>query len=241
MTLTTPISLQLMIFLWKCGIVDSLSMLQFCINCGTQYGTIVAGAAAGNFSEIGPSVLLAPFAGLGTSYKYIRTASGLAERRMRIAMVASLLSTSATALTTDPQSNTAVGATISALVSYMRSINKATNTTNGGLVFVHPSNLSELTISKCIVFNVIIVGGILLIIGSYYILPRIGRVYCNYSQKLAQYTISFVEIRIDHLKKSRRIKKLRCSISKLSQKIFLPFKHVGFIENGALNLISYYS
>lgn len=238
MTLTTPLSLQLMIFLWKFGVVDTLSMLQFCINCGTQYGTIVAGAAAGNFSEIGPSVLFAPFAGLGTSYKYIRTAQGLAERRLRIAMVASLLSTSATALTTDPQSNTAVGATISALVSYMKSINQASNTTNGGLVFVHPASFSELTISKCIVFNLVIVGGVLLVIVSSYLLPRVGRAYCHYSRKSVEYTISFIENRIDHLKKSQ---KLRYSISKLSQKLFLPFKYVGFLENGALNLMSYYS
>jgi len=30
------LTLQVMILLWQLGIVDSLTLLQFCINCGAQ-------------------------------------------------------------------------------------------------------------------------------------------------------------------------------------------------------------
>lgn len=37
--------IKIMIFLWQLGIVDSLTFLQFCINCGAQYtGLTVAEA-----------------------------------------------------------------------------------------------------------------------------------------------------------------------------------------------------
>lgn len=69
-----PTSLKLMLFFWQVGLVDNLSLIQFCINTGTQYGAIVATSAAGNFSDIGPKVLFEPIIGLGTSYKFIRAA-----------------------------------------------------------------------------------------------------------------------------------------------------------------------
>jgi hypothetical protein len=62
-------SIKIMIFLWQLGIVDSLTLFQFCINCGGQYGGLVVAEAAGSINDIGPSVLLASLAGLGTSYK----------------------------------------------------------------------------------------------------------------------------------------------------------------------------
>ena len=189
-------------------------------------------------SDIGPSVLLAHLAGLGTSYKYVRAAQGVMERRSRIATVASFLAMSGGATLTSPGVNGAAAGTIATFIGHMKSVIEKSNSTKGGLVFVH---LSKLTIDECIVFNLVIVGGILSIIVSSYILPRVGKAYWHYSQKAAEYTISSIENSIDHLKKSRKIKKLRYSISKLSQKIFLPFKYVGFLENGALNLISYYS
>lgn len=80
-----------MIFLWQLGIVDSLTFLQFCINCGAQYTGLTLGEAAGYMNDIGPSVLLAPFQGLGTSYQYVRVAQGAMERRSRVATVASFM------------------------------------------------------------------------------------------------------------------------------------------------------
>ena len=91
----TNISLiQVMVLLWQLKLIDSLTFIQFCINCGTQYGTIVAAEATVCIDDIGPGVILAPLSGLGTSYKYVRAAQGAMERRSRIAMIASLLSTS---------------------------------------------------------------------------------------------------------------------------------------------------
>jgi len=78
-----------MILLWQLGIVDSLTFLQFCINCGAQYPGLTLGEAAGYMGDIGPSVLLAPVKGLGTSYQYVRAAQGAMDRRTRIATVAS--------------------------------------------------------------------------------------------------------------------------------------------------------
>jgi hypothetical protein len=65
-----------MIFLWQFGIVDSLTLLQFCINCGAQYRGLTLAEAAGYMGDIGPSVLLAPIQGIGTSFQYVRTAQG---------------------------------------------------------------------------------------------------------------------------------------------------------------------
>ena len=59
-----------MLFFWKVGLVNIFSLIQFCINSGTQYGAIVAASAAGNFFDIGPKVLFEPIIGLGTSYQF---------------------------------------------------------------------------------------------------------------------------------------------------------------------------
>ena len=50
------------------GFVDTFSLIQFCINTGSQYGAIVVAFAAGNFSDIGPKVLLEPIFELGRGY-----------------------------------------------------------------------------------------------------------------------------------------------------------------------------
>lgn len=62
-------SIKIIIFLWQLGLVDTLTLLQFCINCGAQYTGLTLGEAAGYMGDIGPSVLLAPVQGLGTSYQ----------------------------------------------------------------------------------------------------------------------------------------------------------------------------
>lgn len=116
-------SFKLMLLFWQVGLVDTFSLLQFCINSGSQYGAIVIASTAGNFSDIGPKVLLEPIIGLGTSFKFIKAAQTVAERRARIATIAAFLSTSGTsAFTTDPATNAAVGGAIASKIAYMRSI-----------------------------------------------------------------------------------------------------------------------
>lgn len=116
-------SFKLMLFFWQVGLVDTFSLIQFCVNSGSQYGAIVVASAAGNFSDIGPKVLFEPIIGLGTSFQFIRAARTAAERRARIATIAAFLSTSGTsAVTTDPATNAAVGGAIASKIAYMRAI-----------------------------------------------------------------------------------------------------------------------
>ena len=118
-----PTSLTLMFFFWQVGLVDTFSLIQFCMNTGSQYGAIVAASASGNFSDFGPKVLLEPIIGLGTGYQFIRAARMAAERRSRIATLAAFLSTSgAAAVTTDPATNVGVGAAVATKIAYMRAI-----------------------------------------------------------------------------------------------------------------------
>ena len=110
------------------GLVDTFSLIQFCVNSGSQYGEIVVASAAGNFSDIGPKVLLEPITGLDTSYKFIMAVKGF-ERRKRIATLASFLAASgSSAVTTDPATNAALGGTIAAKIAFM----KAALETRGG-------------------------------------------------------------------------------------------------------------
>jgi uncharacterized membrane protein len=87
---------------------------------------------------------------------------------------------------TDPATNAAAGGTIASFIGHMKSvIEKSNNNSTGALVFVNPAMLSKLTKNEFIVLNVVIVGGVLLIIISSYILTRIHKAYWNYSKKLA--------------------------------------------------------
>ena len=208
-------SIKIMIFLWQIGVVDSLTLFQFCMNCGAQYGGLVVAEAAGSMNDIGPSVLLAPLAGLGTSYKYVRVAQGAMEKRARIATIASFLTMSGR----DPATNGAAGGTIATFIGHihMKSIiAKSNNNNTGGLVFASPVTLSKFTNDELIVINLIIVGGVSLIIISSYLLPRITKAYWNYSKKLSRYTITFCKKRIRKIKEFRKIRKQK-HIAKLKK------------------------
>jgi len=112
-----------MIIFWQAGLVDTFSLIQFCINSGSQYGAIVVASAAGNFSEISPKVLFEPIFGLGISYKFVLAAKTAAERRARIATLAAFLSTSVTsAATLDPATNAGLGGAVASKISHMREI-----------------------------------------------------------------------------------------------------------------------
>ena len=64
-----PNSLTLMFFFWQIGLVDIFTLIQFCINSGSQYAAVVVASASGNFSDFGPKILLEPIIGLGTGYQ----------------------------------------------------------------------------------------------------------------------------------------------------------------------------
>ena len=55
---------------------------------------ILADRFSWNFSDIGPKVLLEPVLGLGTGYQFVKAAATAAERRQRIATLASFLAAS---------------------------------------------------------------------------------------------------------------------------------------------------
>ena len=118
-----PTSLKLMLFFWQMGLVDTFSLIQFCINTGSQYGAIVVASAAGNFSEIGPKLLFELITCTKYNNRFIRAAQTAAERRASIATLAALLSTSkASAVTIDPATNAAVGSAVVSKIAYMRAI-----------------------------------------------------------------------------------------------------------------------
>ena len=180
-----------MILLWQVGIIDSLTLLQFCINCRAQYTGLTLGEAAGYMGDIDPGVLLAPVKGLGTGYQYVQAAQGAIEKRARIATLASFMAMSGRATLTDPATNAAAGGTIASFIGHMKSvIEKSKNNGTGGLVFANPAILSKYTNDELIAVNVVILGGVLIIIISYYVLPRIAKAYWNYSKKLMDKLIS---------------------------------------------------
>lgn len=110
-----------MIF-WQMGVIDTFSVLKLCVNCGSQYTGIVSFLAAGNFSYIGPKVLLEPVFGFGTSYKFVMAAATAVDRWQRITTLASFIAASEGALTTDPTTNSAIGCAVAFKISYMRAI-----------------------------------------------------------------------------------------------------------------------
>ena len=113
---------QFLILLWKMGVINTFSVIKICTNCGAQYMGVVLSSAAGNFSDIGPSVLLEPITGLGVGAQFVITGATMLERRKRIATLAAFLSASAASLTTDPTTNAAMGGVIASKISYMRAI-----------------------------------------------------------------------------------------------------------------------
>jgi len=145
-------------------------------------------------------VFLSPI--LGTSYKFIR----VAERRQRIA-------------TADPTTNVGVSVVLETSCDLL--LRKVT-----GSVFLNPVMLSKLIENELIVLEVLIIGGFVLLIISFYLLPR--QAYWNSSKRVSNRTLTFVEKRIDNLgqikklRKIRKIRKLRCSVSKLGSKICVP-------------------
>lgn len=177
-----------MLFLWRCGVIDSLTFAQFCFNCGAQYSGLVFGDAAGDINDIGPRILLAPFKGLGTSYDYIRLAQGGLERRARIATVASFLAMSGRTTLTDPATNVATGGAISSFINHMKSIVQKTisNSTNtpGTITFIGARSSSTVlkplyTSEEITVCYVLILGGSIGIYLLVKVIPKIAKISSN--------------------------------------------------------------
>ena len=58
---------RLLTIFWQLGLIDSFNLLKICVNCGSQYASIVVSGADGNFTHISPKILLEPVFGLGTA------------------------------------------------------------------------------------------------------------------------------------------------------------------------------
>jgi len=148
---------------------------------------------------------LAPVKGLGTSYQYVQAAQGAMEKRARIATVASFMAISSRTTLTDPATNLATGGTIASFIGHMKSvIEKSKNNGTEDLVFANSKILSKYTNDELIVFNVIILSGVLIIIMSYYVLPRTAKAYWNYSKKLMDKLTSKRKNHLFKLKEQRR-------------------------------------
>ena len=92
----------------------------------------------------------------------------------------------------DPATNAAAGGTIASFIGHMKSVIEKSKNNNStrGLVFTNPAILSKYTNDELIALNVVILGGVLIIIISYYVIPRIAKAYWNYSKKLMDKLIS---------------------------------------------------
>lgn len=51
-------SVKIVLFLWQMGVVDSLTLMQFFINCGAQYTGVAFGEVASCISDVHPRALL---------------------------------------------------------------------------------------------------------------------------------------------------------------------------------------
>ncbi len=117
-----PREFQLLMIFWQLGLVDTFNVIKLCVNGGSQYLGVILSSAAGNTTQLGVKTLLEPILGFGTSYQFIMAAANAVERRQRIATLASFLSASAGALTTDPTTNAAMGAAVASKIAYMKEI-----------------------------------------------------------------------------------------------------------------------
>ena len=117
-----PREFQLLMIFWQLGLVDTFSVIKLCVNGGSQYLGVILSSAAGNTTQLGVKTVLEPILGFGTSYQFIMAAANAVERRQRIAILASFLSASAGALTTDPTTNAAMGAAVASKIAYMKAI-----------------------------------------------------------------------------------------------------------------------
>ena len=68
--MSVQFSIKVILLLWRCGLIDGLTMTQFLANTVTQYGTIVVGSSIGN--NFDSSIFAAPIALVISSYAALR-------------------------------------------------------------------------------------------------------------------------------------------------------------------------
>lgn len=110
---------KIILFMWQYGLVDTFTAMNLIYNAGSQYGAIVLTAMGdGNITQF-PRILFEPIAGLGLSYRFVKAAQTTAERRMRVATLAALLSTSAsTVVGSTPATNAGVGGAVASHIAH---------------------------------------------------------------------------------------------------------------------------
>jgi hypothetical protein len=74
------ISLQLVLFFYQMGLINTFALIKFCVNSGTQYAAIVVASSSGNFFSIGLKVLFEPITGFTTSYHFIKAAAQASDK-----------------------------------------------------------------------------------------------------------------------------------------------------------------
>lgn len=116
-------SLKIVIFLWQCGVVDTLTALNIIYNAGAQYSAVVVAAMADGDITKFPKILFEPIAGFGVSYPFVKAAQTAAERRARVATLGALLSASiTTAVGSTPAANSGLGGAVVAHIAHMRGV-----------------------------------------------------------------------------------------------------------------------
>ena len=125
-------ALNFLIYCWKSGVVDAMSVATLFANIGSQYIGITGASLAEmkSFKQL-PLIAAKPIHGLIIGYSWVKQAPvGSALRRERIATLASLLSSSGVlAKTSSVTANGTYGATIYAHISSMQD---ALNVRGGG-------------------------------------------------------------------------------------------------------------
>lgn len=105
--------------------VDTFTAVHFIYNPVSQYGAIVVVAVSeGNATNLART-FLEPITGIGVGYQFIQAPKDAAERRARIATLATLMSASAgTAIGSNPATNAGLGTAIGTHIAHMRNILK---------------------------------------------------------------------------------------------------------------------
>jgi hypothetical protein len=105
-----------MIFLLQIAVVDSLTLMQFCIKYASQSTGLRLAEVINYMGDLRPNVLLVSVHGLDTSYQYVQAAQGAIERKARVTILASFLMILGRATLTDPATNAAAGGTIASFI-----------------------------------------------------------------------------------------------------------------------------
>ena len=137
---------SLIFLFWRLGLVDTFTFIKICVNAGFQYGSIVAGIAANNFSNVDKNILIEPLIGIKVGLEYVKIAKTLSQKRTRALVLALFISTSiGTVVSTDLQTNAAVGNAVATKIDYMRSV---INRSRGGYIYNIANIAKSISASK---------------------------------------------------------------------------------------------